>query len=78
MRTGPINRGTITRIDSGNVYVEVPALGIGMEFGPVEFLGFPDYVVGDRVLTAIVSGIADDVVVLGRLSSSNIGPVVVE
>lgn len=36
-----ILRGTVTRVDSQGVYVEVPKLGLGVEFGPAEVYGLP-------------------------------------
>ena len=34
--SGFIERGTITRVVGRTVYVEVPKLGLGVEFGPCE------------------------------------------
>ncbi len=64
-----LNRGRITQVLTSGVYVEVPELGIGMEVGPVESLMPPEtvYLPGDKVLLGSVSGVYDDVIIMGRL-----------
>jgi len=68
---GSVNRGTITRITASGVFVEVPSLGVGMEFGPLEQLSTSTaattFVVGDRVLVASIGAIYDNLVILGKL-----------
>lgn len=70
-----IERGTITRVVGRQAYVEVPRLGLGVEFGPCD-VGLdpataltagdlPAALQGRRVLVTPVHGIPDDVVILG-------------
>lgn len=59
-------RATVTRTDGDYVYVEVPALGVQREFGPIqvsESLGIGDSVVvgtvaatEDLVITSVLTG----------------------
>lgn len=59
--------GTVTRVDAaGGVYVDVPRLTAGLEYGPCVALaaGGP-YTPGARVLVAALEGRRDDVAVLG-------------
>lgn len=58
-------RGRVTRVEVDGVFVEVPRLGLGVEFGPCQRL--VPVVSGDEVLVSTVAGVKDDLVVLGRL-----------
>lgn len=59
-------RATVVRVDSEGVFVEVPELGEGGEWGPLELLGIP-LVTGDDVLVGSINDIVDDMVLLGKL-----------
>lgn len=62
-----IFRATVTRIISGNVYVEVPTLGVGREFGPV--LGDNiNYAPGQAVIVGRIDEVPEDLVLLGSLN----------
>lgn len=112
-RTDRMLRGTVTRTDAQGAYVEVPALGLGVEFGPCQVYSAPISMVqgpaghthtvdstgdavgahqhavtttgvaaqggllvhgraalrkGDPVLVSTVNGVADDLVMVGRLT----------
>lgn len=58
-------RGTVRKVVNEGVYVEIPELGVGMQFGPCETCVYVE--VGDRVLTTQVAGVKEDIVVVGRL-----------
>lgn len=75
-----IERGTVTRVVGRQVFVEVPKLGLGVQFGPCDVAWqspstgpggdghthpLPALAVGMRVIVSPVHGIPDDVVVLG-------------
>lgn len=65
-------RGTITKVSGADVYVVVPKLGRGVEYGPCEKVvdvggTNTKYIVGARVIVSTVNGIPDDLVVLGVL-----------
>jgi hypothetical protein len=60
-------RGQITRIVGSAVYLTVPKLAPGREFGPAE--GLPGVVLaqGSRVLVGLLDGRPDDVAILRQL-----------
>jgi hypothetical protein len=74
-----IYRGTVTRTAGAQlVYLTVPSLSPGREYGPVETLtvphGVPDtggsgrtLTAGDRVVVGLLDGRPDDVVILRLL-----------
>lgn len=64
-----IYRGTVTHVTAEGVYVEVPRLGRGMEFGPCEV---PQHtlVPGDRVVVAQVEDVLEDLVVLSKITEA--------
>lgn len=73
-------RATVTRVAGSTVFVEVPRLARGFEFGPLEVYDLTGtvaagdghthapapYVAGDAVLVLSLEGRPDDLVVLGR------------
>lgn len=66
-------RATITRVVAGEgLYVIVPKLGVGVEYGPCQRLsnggGTIGYVQGAAVLVTTVNGVPEDLVVLGTLA----------
>lgn len=76
-------RATITRVVGNDIYVVVPKLGIGVEYGPcqysrtlVEVLTASNHThntraswpVGTQVLVTTVNGVPEDLVVLGALA----------
>lgn len=63
-----IMRGRITRVVGVTVHVEVPDLGVGYSFGPVQTATETTLAVGDQVLVVSVGGITEDVVVVGKLN----------
>lgn len=70
-----IERGTIVKVEGRKVYVEVPRLGLGVQFGPCDVAldpatalaggDLPAALQGRRCVVSPVHGIPDDVVVLG-------------
>lgn len=66
-------RAKITRITNAGLWVEVPKLGIGVEFGPCEM---PAYEVkeDDKVLVGQVEGVTEDLVVICTLQGRFIPP----
>lgn len=65
-----VYRGQITRITTAGVFVIVPKLGAGVEYGPCSRLvgsGGTFYQQGTQVLVATINGVPDDLVVLGPL-----------
>jgi hypothetical protein len=60
-------RGTVTRTDADGVYVQIPQLGDGIEFGPCQAaVGFI-LVPGDAVVVASIGPVKDDLVVTTKL-----------
>ena len=65
-----VERGTIVAVLSdGKVMVEVPVLGRGVQFGPLDVLTGPVLTAGQRCVVASVHGSPDDLVVLGVLGT---------
>lgn len=65
-----VMRGTVTKMEGRKPHVEVPDLGVGYDFGPCETAtGGQVLQVGQRVLVCSVSGIPEDVVVIGILDT---------
>ena len=62
-----VYRAKVTKVTAAGPFVEVPQLGVGMEFGPCERLDGTVYTVGMSVLVAQVEGIVEDIVLLGKL-----------
>lgn len=58
-------RATVTKVTDNGVYVQVPDLGVGMEFGPCETCTYVD--TKDRVLVGQVAGMKEDLIVLSRI-----------
>jgi hypothetical protein len=62
--------GTISRNDAEGVFVEIPFLGPGSEFGPCEVVADQTLMTrGTRVAVASVEGIVEDYLILGSLES---------
>lgn len=64
---------TVTKVEADGPYVEVPDLGVGLEFGPLESISSSaavplDVVAGDRVLVCTVGKIRDDLAIMGVLT----------
>jgi hypothetical protein len=59
-------RARVVRVDSDGVFVEVPDLGEGAEWGPLELLDI-GLEVGDQVVVGSISGVMEDMVLLGKL-----------
>jgi hypothetical protein len=60
-------RGVVTRVTTAGVWVLVPRLSGGIEFGPCTAVGGPTaYATDDQVLVTGVEGRRDDLAVLGR------------
>jgi hypothetical protein len=57
---------TVTRLAAGDVYVELPDVARGFEFGPCRTV-VADLAVGDRVLVIPMARDADELAVLGRI-----------
>lgn len=64
-------RGTITRISGTSIFVTVPKLGMGVEYGPCQRAKMrndntvdPHYKQGQQVLLSTVNGVPEDLVVL--------------
>lgn len=71
--------GTVTRLDTNTAWVEIPALGPGMEFGPCEVVAeFSILAVGTRVAVAALEGMTEDYIVLGSLDGDTTIPVPVQ
>lgn len=79
MRGDYTYRAVITRITAEGIWVIVPKLGIGVEYGPCQRLNdiqgvstggqtTTGYAQGAQVLVSTVNGIPEDLVVLGTLS----------
>ncbi len=62
-----VYRGEVTRVVNGAVYLTVPNLARGREFGPAE--GLPGVVLaqGNHVLVGLLEGRPDDVAILRQL-----------
>lgn len=63
-----VERGTIVRVEGRLVWAEVPKLGLGVQYGPLELAihpSLPAPAVGDRCIVGLVHGVRDDLVVLG-------------
>lgn len=60
-------RGRITRIIGNDVYVQVSALAVDQDFGPMELVDPQNYAVDDYVLVAQIDGAAEDVIIVGKL-----------
>lgn len=71
-------RATITKVGADGIYVIVPKLGRGVEYGPCQRLRdeqtvsdgsatITDYRPNQQVLVSTINGIPDDLVVLGAL-----------
>lgn len=58
-------RGRVVRLEGGRPHVEVPDLGVGYSYGPLEVVVPVSVVPGARVLVASVSDLRDDLVVVG-------------
>lgn len=61
-----VYRATVTRIDGEGVFVEIPAMGVGVEFGPCAMLPIR-LAVEDRVLVANINDVQEDIVIIGPL-----------
>lgn len=72
MRAPTVYRGTVIRFESGRPLVEVPALGVGYVLGPCETTTGIVLAEGARVLCVSVSGIPEDVVVVGELDPAQV------
>jgi hypothetical protein len=72
-------RGRISRIIGNDVYVQVSALAVDQDFGPMDLADAASYSVDDYVLVAQIDGAAEDVVIVGKLLAdlSEIGPPIV-
>ncbi len=64
---GGVWLGTVTRVTTAGVWVQVPRLGDEFEFGPCPALLGTAYARGQAVAVAFVEGRADDPIVLGQL-----------
>lgn len=60
-----VYRGIVVKVNDGQVFVEVAALGVGRSLGPCMCVG--DYSVGDNVVVAILGGNMSDVAILTLL-----------
>ena len=61
--------GTVTRVDANAmVFVTIPELGGSAEIGPDPALGYA-YAPGDRVVVSRLSVVAEDLIVLGPIST---------
>lgn len=61
-------RGVVTRVTPAGVWVTVPKLSLGTEFGPCPSIGGgASYSEGDKVALGTLEGRRDDLVVLGLL-----------
>jgi hypothetical protein len=69
-------RATVTRIDGEGVFVEVPELGGGGEWGPLELLAIP-LSEGDAVLVGSIHETLEDLALLGKLVLENPDPLYV-
>lgn len=63
-------RGKVTRVGAVGTFVEIPARGMGLEFGPCQKLSDQPLVPGDRVCLASANE-PDDLIVLGLLDAPN-------
>jgi hypothetical protein len=59
-------RARVVRVDSEGVFVEVPDLGEGAEWGPLQLLNIP-LAAGDQVLVGSAFGAMEDLVLLGKM-----------
>jgi hypothetical protein len=67
-------RGKVTRVDAEGVWLQIPALGSDLEFGPSSTVTDIDAMVpGALVLVATVTGTFEDVVVVGTLEQDITG-----
>jgi hypothetical protein len=67
MDTG-VYRGTVIRVDTGDVFVEIGKLAPGYEFGPVSTTVDPtSLAAGDSVLLVQVGDYAEDLALIGKL-----------
>lgn len=64
-----VHQGRVTRVDGGEVYVELPRVAAGLEFGPCLTCEVATpFEAGDAVLVAFVEGRTDDPAVVCRLA----------
>lgn len=63
-----VHQGVITRVDGGDVYLEIPRLSPGLEYGPVLACEVPTpWAAGQQVLCAFLEGRRDEPAVVCRL-----------
>jgi hypothetical protein len=67
---GGLSLGQVTR-DTGGIFVEVPQVAPGQTFGPCAVFG-PYPKTGDTVLCAFLDNKFDEIVVLGKASTSKV------
>lgn len=63
-------RAKVTKVAPEGVYVEVPAFGTGLEYGPLEINTLASVVPGDRVLVGQIMDIQEDFVVLAKIGNT--------
>lgn len=64
-----LNRARVTNVtENGEIYVEVPNLGVGQDFGPCE-VASGSFEVGDRVLVGQIE-VSEDVVIVAKMNAS--------
>lgn len=67
---GTSYRAKVTRVEVEGIFVEIPSLNPGFEYGPCEFASpFTNLVAGDRVLVSYVGDIVDDITIIGKMTS---------
>lgn len=74
-----VMRGIVARLEGGKPHVEVPDLGAGYAFGPLEVATVVELAPGDRVFVAQIGDTPEDLAVIGPvdpppMSSTPTGP----
>lgn len=62
-----IYRGRVSRIIGNDIYVQISALAVDQDFGPMEVITIAPYNVDDYVLVNQIEGVAEDLVIIGLI-----------
>ena len=62
-----IYRGRVSRIVGNDIYVQISALAVDQDFGPMEVITIAPYQIDDYVLVNQIEGVAEDLVIIGLI-----------